>query len=162
MKKYVKAVLYSYPLLKMTEEGYEEHIKNVACMSHASKVGAERTAEYLAEEILRARRFSELRQIAEKVLGKMSEKEKFLLEIRYFRRRKKLKEFMEKLGEDGGFSKRNFFRKQHDVLKKAEGLFERYGLSKERFDRDFANFESMEIAMRFVDRVEDLTKGKIK
>lgn len=150
MESYVKAVLYAYPRLKDMEEDYGEHIRNVACMSYGSRVGAERVATYLAEEVIRKGLLGELRRISERTIGALSETERCLLEVRYFRRRRKLKEYALSFGEKGGFSERSYFRRQRQVLKKVGELFQRYGLTEERFFEDFVQFEYLKTAYRYI------------
>lgn len=156
LENYVKAVLYVYPRLKDMEEDYEEHIRNVAYMSYASKVGAERSAVYLAEEIIRKELLRELREISEQTIGNLSETEKCLLEVRYFRRKLKLKEYVKTVGDKGGFSPRSYFRRQKQLLKKVGEDFKRYGLTEERFFEDFAQFGYLKTAYRYI------TDGKEK
>jgi hypothetical protein len=49
-------VLYAYPLLEIMEEDYRIHIRNRALLSCLSTAPAEKTAEYIAGEILEKRK----------------------------------------------------------------------------------------------------------
>ena len=86
---YVKAVLYIYPKLAAIAEDYGEHIRNRALGSYRRGT-AEREAEYLAEEILRKGAIENLKEKVDGILKKLSGEERFLLEMRYFGRRKQV------------------------------------------------------------------------
>lgn len=143
----VKAFLYCYPKMEQMEGNYEEHIKNKAYTSF--KIAAERIAEEIAEEILKKSLLKDLKRRMDKVIERLTEQEKYLLELRYFRRKKALAEYEEKYGKDFFGSVRNYFRRQAALLKKTEILMERYGLGKEKREKYF-RLEELEAALSYI------------
>lgn len=152
MKNYVKIILHAYPFLKTVEEDYEEHIKNRALLSYDGRWTAEQTAEYLVNEILNMRRLEWLKRKIERVLDKLTDVERTLVEIRYFGKTRKLKSFLEK--EKNPLSKRRwtergYFRFQERLGNKIASLLILEGLTEERFERELAPIDVIEkIAQR--------------
>lgn len=108
---YVKAVLYIYPKLAAIAEDYGEHIRNRALGSYRRT--AEREAEYLAEEILRKGAIENLKEKVDGILKKLSGEERFLLEMRYFGRRKQVSAVGLRPR-----SERSYYRRQEKLLGK--------------------------------------------
>ena len=123
-----KALLYVYPMMKNLAEASRVGARNKALLSYRSKLGAMRDLEAVAEELLLAERLEELSDLLDGLLKRLSREELFLLEYRYFRRKKVLKEF----GEELACSERSYFRKQGRLLRKitahllARGITEKY------------------------------------
>ena len=146
-------MLYAYPYLKSVEEDYGEHIKNRALLSYRSNKTAEELACAIAEDILEKNRFIKLKEQVESVLDKLSEVEKILVGARYFGKRKKLNSaFVGKnTGKYGEWSERKYFRVQSRLVDKLRCLFVGVGLTKERFEKDFAHTELFEKICRQLD-----------
>ena len=151
MENYAKVMLYAYPFLRTVDKDYEDHIRNKAVLSYDSRITAERLAEYIAGEIIAKRNLEALKEDLEKVFGRLEEKENKLLAIRYFGKRKQLCEFLK--NEDGGFgwSERKYFREQKRLGEKVGAMMRSAGLTKERYQAEFADLELFKKIARFVD-----------
>ena len=116
MENYVKAVLYVYPRLERLEKDCEEHIRNRAFMSYDYRTTTERLSEELAEEIIRKGLIRELKRKTDAAIGALKKEEKFLLELRYFRRKSRLKQFCGETDFKEIGSERNYYRRQGEGL----------------------------------------------
>ena len=143
---YVKTILYIYPRLERIAADYGDHIRHRAILSYENRT-AERAAEYLAEEILKKRAIEALKERVDAALKKLNDEERFLLEVRYFGRKKKLREFLEAGTERPG-SERSYYRKQERLLKKVISVFSGVGLTEEAFFREYRGFGWMMSACR--------------
>ncbi len=143
MDDYVKLTLYAYPFLEEMIRGYEIHIRNGAVLSYRSNKTAEETAIYLAEEILAKRRLERLKGTVEAVLDKLSNVERLLVKIRYFGKERKMNKALMPVRENGyeNWSESKYFRAQNKLLVKLQGLFASCGLSKEEFEKEYADNE---------------------
>ena len=143
MDDYVKLTLYAYPHLEEVIKGYEIHIQNGAVLSYRSNKTAEETAIYLAEEILEKRRLEDLKERVEAVLDKLSAVEQLLVKIRYFGKEREIKRTLAPVRDKGyeNWSESKYFRMQNKLLLKLKGLFVSCGLSKEDFEREYADSE---------------------
>ncbi len=146
MENYVKEILYVYPLLITVEKDYEEHIKNRALLSYKSGMTAERLVEYLAEEIVWKENLTALKSGVERVLDKLSQTEKTLLEIRYFGRKHKEKFLKTETGQ--AWSRRKYFRMQDKLEERLDGLFKKEGLTKETYIQAWAESEPFKAVRR--------------
>ena len=145
-ESYAKTILYIYPRLERIAADYGDHIRHRAILSYENRT-AERAAEYLAEEILKKRAIEALKERVDAALKKLNDKERFLLEVRYFGRKKKLREFLEAGTERPG-SERSYYRKQERLLKKVISVFSGVGLTEEAFFREYRGFGWMMSACR--------------
>ncbi len=159
LENYAKVVLYAYPYLKTVREDYEEHIRNRALLSYRSRLSTESLMEYLAEEILCKEKLEWLKETLEGIFERLSEEERMLIEIRYFGRRrniKKLKELYSKGGNlKGCWSERSYFRKQRKVSEKVDAMLRYAGLTKERYEEEYAKIDILEKVQRFVEAGKD-------
>ena len=137
MEEYVQTLLYVYPRLGEITKDYGEHVENKAVLSCDGKMATDRLIEYLAKEILEKRKLESLSALLDDVVDGLSEKEKFLLELRYFRRRQRLRSgarvFRGKLG-----SRRSYPRVQEKLLKKFGERLRLCGVSEKRFLAEYA------------------------
>lgn len=134
MKNFVKIILYAYPLLKTVEKDYEEHIANKALLSYDGRWTAEQTAEYLAKEIIEMRRLEWLKGKVKRVLDKLTEEERALVEIKYFGKRKKWQFLFNKENPSAGkWTERSYFRRQQRLGEKLSALFIAEGIDEKRF-----------------------------
>ncbi len=145
-ESYAKTILYIYPRLERIAADYGDHIRHRAILSYENRT-AERAAEYLAEEILKKRAIEALKERVDAALKKLNDEERFLLEVRYFGRKKKLREFLEAGTERPG-SERSYYRKQERLLKKVISVFSGVGLTEEAFFREYRGFGWMMSACR--------------
>lgn len=156
MKKYVKVVLYSYPMLKTIGEEYQIHISNKALLSYRSQKSAEELVEYLAKEIICKNRLEYLKKILDGIMDKLDETEKALLDFRYFstckNRKKALNEKSGEMEKISAWSESTYFRRQTKLANKIEALLEGAGFSEEIFERDFAFIDVFQCVEKFLQR----------
>lgn len=148
MENYIKAVLYAYPLLKNVGEDYAEHIKNKAVLSYKSNKTAEALAEYLAGEILYKNRLVWLREVVKNTVDRLSENERTLLAIRYFGKKRKASEGIQ-FGND-----RKYFRIQQRLGEKVAGMLRVAGITKDLFEKEFAEIEIFKKICKHMERLE--------
>ena len=130
-----KAILYVYPMMNALSEATREGAKNKALLSYRSRLGALHDLESVAEDVLLAQRLDELSDLLDGLLAKLSREELFLLEYRYFRRKKVLREY----GGEINCSERNYFRRQERLLHKAAAYLVSQGMTEEYFCSAFKN-----------------------
>jgi hypothetical protein len=147
----VKAVLYAYPFLDTVSEDYQIHIRNKAVLSHRQSLPAEVVAERIVEVIFEKRCLEWLKEKVEVVLNKLSDLDKALVRMRYFRKSRK-----EKLpeGGQGVWSERKYFRMQDKLYSKLKSLFVGVGFTEEVFDEHFANREIFRKIGKFLESGE--------
>ena len=155
MENYAKIVLYAYPFLEAVDKDYEAHIRNKAVLSYDSKKTAEQLAEYIAGEIIVKRNLQGLKQDLDKVLDKLDDVEKRLVEIRYFGKRKQLRDFFK--SEDGGtvWNEGKYFRRQKRLGDKLAAMMRSVGLTEERYRRQFAKVDIFKRIARIVEAGRD-------
>lgn len=115
---------------------------------------AEREAEYLAEEILRKGAIENLKEKVDGILKKLSGEERFLLEMRYFGRRKQVSAVGLRPR-----SERSYYRRQEKLLGKMAALFAAAGLTEEAFFREYGGFAWMMSVRRRVGRRPGMRGG---
>ncbi len=134
---YAKVILYAYPHLHALAEASAVAAENKALLSFRSRRGALEEAERIAEELAVRSRLLRLEKAVEELLAQCSREELFLLEYRYFRRRRRLDAF-------GGYvvpcSERTYFRRQSALLKKAACCFAACGWTEEAYFAAFAGY----------------------
>lgn len=137
MKDYQKIILFLYPKLKRLIVSVGEIARARAVAS-----GADFATERCAEKIMEYIRFRDclivLEDDMQSILGELGREELYLLEYKYFRRKKMLeKEFADvRLA----CSERTYFRRQTRLESRLNGLFMRRGMSEEWFMRTFGEF----------------------
>ena len=155
LERYVKILLYTYPLLKTVEKDYEECISNKALLSYGNGKSAEETAMEIAYEIVCQRKFSWLKETLKGVIERLSEVERALVEVRYFgKKRTRLLEVCKEKSTGRLWSERKYFRCQDRLSQKLEAMIKR-AVSEEIFERDFASTDLIEAVGKFVQKKED-------
>lgn len=128
---YVKVLLYSYPKLEALIDAVSVSVTNKAVLSYKSTLKTETLLEKIEEDILLRQALLELNELMKGILATLSEEENYLLEYKYFRRKKVL------LGRYANFSlccsERNYFRKQQALLRKLGALLLKNGWTDEQF-----------------------------
>ena len=133
--EYVKAILYVYPMMEALADAARGAAKNKALLSYRSGYDALHDLEAVAEEILLGDRLDGLKTVLDCILAGLSKEERFLLEYRYFRRKRELKKF----GEELVCSERSYFRKQNRLLMKIASRLAAKGVTVSYFLKAFAN-----------------------
>ena len=151
MDTYIKAVLYIYPRLEKIEKDYGEHIGNKAILSYDYRAATEALTEYIAGEIIRKNLIEDLKRRVDRALERLSAEEKFLLELRYFGRKKQLAEYRKQDRYRNMCSERNYYRKQSRVLGKISSLLKLGGLTEEYFLREYSCFDWLTSVCRSID-----------
>ncbi len=131
---HVKAILYSYPVLGALEEAVSVSVENQAALSFRSARPADEIAEQVASRIFTCRALHAIRILMDDIVASLSEEEQFLLEYKYFRRKKVLREKFSDMKLT--CSERNYFRKQAALLKKTASALLLGGWTRERFERE--------------------------
>ena len=156
LKKYVKVVLYAYPVLRTIGEEYQIHISNKALLSYKSQKTTEELAEYLAKEIICKQRLEWLKRLLDGILDKLDTTERALLHLRYFSPCKNRKQGIER-GDASVFSTirswsdSTYFRRQNKLAIKMESMLESVGFSEEIYEKDFAFIDVFQAVSRFLE-----------
>ena len=146
---YVRALLYAYPRAEMLAEAVREGARVRAGLSYRSPRDTLSLMESIAADMEYAERLLFWKAQLERALSYCDERERFLLEYKYFRRTG---------GQGGGSggqpfgcSERSYFRKQNALLKKIALNLCCRGCSKETFYADFEGFSPL---MRILSALE--------
>ena len=160
MENYAKVILYAYPLLKTVGEDYAVHIRNKAVLSYDSNLTTERLAEYLAGEIIEKNRLEWLKNTVETVIGKLTDEERTLIEIRYFGHTKKLRDFLsgqaeKRKGGERGCSQRMYFRRQSRLADKLGAMLFYAGVTQKLYEEKFKDLGIFRKIHQFVEQGKD-------
>ena len=159
MENCVKAILYCYPMLDRISEGYIQHIKNKATMSHDGRIPTMELAEYLAKEICEKEKVQALKALMDKVLARLSLEERLLLELRYFGKMDRVRRMFaaKKAGIADDcmrdvpiWSERTYFRKQKSVMKKVCKRLDANGLNRDVFLKEYAELDGLAPVYQYV------------
>lgn len=135
---YVKVLLYAYPKLDALAEAAGGGAQVKAYLSFRSPRDALGLSERIAEEIVMSKKLFLLREELDKVISTCSERELYLLEYKYFRRREVLRGKFSRFSLD--VSERTYFRMQNALLSSVFARLTAAGLTRERFLRDFSSY----------------------
>lgn len=139
---YLKAVLYAYPKLRDVAEATAVSAENKAALSYKSYLDPLALMEGIAEEFLTARALFALSELLDDAISLLTEEEKFLLEYRFFRRKKYLRQMCAQ--RPFIFSQRSYFRRQVALLRKIRNILAARFFTEKEF---FARFSSCEFLM---------------
>lgn len=156
MEMRIKTALYAYPQLERLGRDYEEHIKNKAMLSYGSRWATEKLTEYIATEIVRKQNVYRLKEELDKILSRLNEEERLLLEARYFGKMDRVRRLF--AAQEAGLTKtvvkpwceRTYYRKQAKVLKKIVGLFKAGGMDESNFDETYLDVEYLGLLFQYV------------
>ncbi|MDD6994597.1 MAG: hypothetical protein SPH68_03535 [Candidatus Borkfalkiaceae bacterium] len=141
-RDYIKTALYVYPALKAAAKEVSEHVQRKACLSYGDRRSCEALAEYLLQQLDTKERLETLFYTIGNALDKLSAREKFLLQVRYFGGKHKVisaysDEELQKLCG----SRRSYYRRQEKLVKKIGERFMAGGLNEENFYREYGSIE---------------------
>lgn len=145
--EFVKVVLYGYPMLEEMADGVSAGAEVKAKLSFRSWEDTAALTEKIADEILLAERLRSLRALTESVLDGLSQEELFLLEYKYFRRKRLLRD---NPCANMLCSERSYYRRQNAVFQKVCSRFAARGFTEETFLRRFGTFPAFMRALRAV------------
>ena len=135
---YVKVLLYSYPKLDALADAVGCGAEVKALLSFRGRCDALSIAEKVAEEIVISKKLSLLKGELDRAISNLTDRELFLLEYKYFRRKEYLR------GKFSGFvlgcSERSYFRMQNALLVKMASRLKMLGYTQQRFFSEFGNF----------------------
>ena len=165
MENCVKAALYCYPMMDRICEGYVQHIKNKATMSHDGRVPTVQLAEYLAKEICEKERAQALKAVLDELLSRLTLEERLLLDLRYFGKMDRVRRmFAAKragLADDGMrdvpiWSERTYFRKQKALMEKLCRRLTCRGIDKDVFLKEYADLDGIAPVYQYVELGKDV------
>lgn len=134
---YVKVLLYAYPQLPAFAEAIGVSVENRAALSFRSVKDTLSIAEELATELGRKVRLMNVCEKLDRILLRLTEEEAFLLEYKYFRRKRQLREKFSEWAFD--CSERSYYRKQTALLRKIAARLIACGETEERFLEEFSD-----------------------
>lgn len=133
-----KVILYAYPHLGALAEASQVAAENKARLSFRARMDTLREMELVANELAVRVHLLRLERAVEEFVCTCSREERFLLEYRYFRRKKELVSY----GEFAvPWSERTYYRRQSALLKKAAAFFSANGWSEEEFLDVFSDYQ---------------------
>lgn len=136
--EYAKVILYVYPYLSELSDAVGVAAVNKAMLSFRSRDDALRTAERIVDELAVKSKLVRLEKAVDAVLQAFDEEEMYLLEYKYFRRRRVLREKYADYCLQ--CSERTYFRKQSAVFKKFASRLALYGWTEQAYQDAFENF----------------------
>lgn len=148
LKEYQAVLLYVYPKLERLEENIGQLVEAKARASYAGKESTEACAKKMIEYLYVKDCFAWVRASLNEVLASLTKEERYLLEYKYFRRKKMLE------GEFAGmccpFAERTYYRRQRKLADKLNGELIRRGMDEAWFMRTFGEVPYMMAALRSV------------
>lgn len=169
LDNYVKVILYTYSRFEELEKEYESHIFFKALTSYDYRLSTQKTAEYLAGQIIEKVGLKSLREMVDKALKELSEEEMLLLSMRYFGKIDRLKRTLKNIDEkytdkkekreviertfgiNRVFSERSYFRKQKILLEKITRKLKALGLDEDTFEKKYAAFSFFTAVKRYIE-----------
>ncbi len=145
MKGYQKVMLYAYPKLKRWTEDIGQMIRAKACASYRGRETAESCVEKLLEYQYAQNCFQSLKADLDTIFGALTEEELYLLEYKYFRRKKVLQSKFCDFRVD--YSERTYFRRQKRLEIKLNALFLQRGMDIAWFERTLKPIPCMAAAL---------------
>lgn len=137
---HVEALLFLYPRAEMLAEAVREGARVRAALSYRSPRDTLSVMESIARDMQYAEHILRWKRAIDASLRPLSASERFLLEYKYFRRRRKL------IGmEETAFplSERSYFRRQRELLEKLSVELNKRGYGREEFFCDFEGFSPL-------------------
>lgn len=144
---YEKTLLYLYPHLDKMSAALDTSLRTQAVLSYRKREGAEALVERLLLADFQSRFLLSTREALDEILREFTREELFVIEYRYFRRKK----FMRAYESDPvKMSLRTFYRCQHRVLQKFSAALRRREMDEKWF---LEHFSRMDWAMRVYAKV---------
>ena len=153
--EYVKVMLYAYPKLDELAYAVAEGAEVKAALSFRSYDDTFTLLEKIANEVLLSQKLRGLKRFLDGVLASFSEEERFLLEYKYFRRKKILRQADMCLP----CSERSYFRRQTAVFRKVCSRFLTGGWTEQKFMKEFSSYLPF---MRFLKALREGKERTIK
>lgn len=157
---YEKTLLYAYPYLGRMSEAIGRETEVKAALSYRRE-NTERVVEELLDGIFQREILQEIGRKIGEILKEFSKEERYLLEYKFFRRKRKLIAY----GEDvlSQLSERTIYRRQKEILKKFSALSAIRGINERWFSENLLPMDWMEAIYRRVEAGDDFrVAGKHK
>ncbi len=151
----VKTLLYAYPRLEDLAEASEVAGENKAYLSFRSNRSALDDCLAVAEEFSLSEKLLHLRDQLSLVVDSLTPEEQYLLEYKYFRRRKILASLSDMVPT---YSVRTYFRKQNELLRKVRSRLMFLGWSDRIFENEFGSYPPF---VRLKKRLQKEGEGKV-
>lgn len=135
---YVKVLLYGYSKLDMLADAVEDGARVQAALSFRTYHNTLELAQKISLDVLHGEKLRFWKRELSDLLAELSEEELFLLEYKYFRRKRQLATRF--ADWEMTYSERSYFRKQNVLLQRVACKLSARGLSEERFFDDFGEF----------------------
>lgn len=148
MKAYQKVMLLLYPKLERMAEDIRKIVNALAC-SCGGFEAAEQSVERVIGYLYARNCFLTMKAELDEVIAQLGREERYLLEYKYFRRRRVLAGEFADLCMD--CSERTYFRRQNRLADKFNALLLRRGLSEEWFRDTFADVPYIMAALEKVE-----------
>ena len=144
---YEKTLLYLYPHLDGMSAALDTSLRTQAILSYRKQEGAEALVERLLLADFQSRFLCAAREALDELFKEFSREEMFMLEYRYFRRKRVMRAYEDMPVR---MSLRTFYRRQRRVLQKFSAALRQRGMDEGWF---LENFSSMDWAMRVYAKV---------
>lgn len=135
---YLKVLLYGYPKMEALADSVKEGARVRARLSFRNYGDVLALAESIAEEMVVCERLQAWKQALESCLSAASDEQLFLLEYKYFRRKRMLKGKF--CNREVNYSERSYFRKQNELLHSIAAHLAIAGYTEKLFFDDFGTF----------------------
>lgn len=155
MKAYQKVLLLVWPKLEKLTENIGQYAQAKAYASFSGRETAEKCVEKILDYLYIRDCFAVLQAKMEEILGKLNREERYLLEYKYFRRKKVLERDFGDIRCD--YCERTYYRRQKRLGEKLNHLFLRSGMDEDWFLRTFASVPYMTGLLERVRRSGELS-----
>lgn len=148
MKDHVKVMLFLYTRTDRLIECLGQIVEAKAIASFSDRRSTEECVEKMIEYTHFRNCLLVLSGEMKEIMSELTKEERYLLEYKYFRRKKMLEgEFK---GMELDFSERTYFRRQIRLSAKLNGLFELHGLGERWFEKNLCGIPYIAAALERV------------
>ena len=155
VKAYQKVLLLVWPKLEKLTQNIGQYAQAKAYASFSGKETAEKCVEKILDYLYIRDCFTVLQAKMEEVLEQLNREEKYLLEYKYFRRKKVLERDFGDISCD--YCERTYYRRQKRLGEKLNHLFLRSGMDENWFMQTFASVPYMTGLLERVRRSGELS-----
>lgn len=155
VKAYQKVLLLVWPKLEKLTQNIGQYAQAKAYASFSGKETAEKCVEKILDYLYIRDCFTVLQAKMEEVLEQLNREEKYLLEYKYFRRKKVLERDFGDISCD--YCERTYYRRQKRLGERLNHLFLRSGMDENWFMQTFASVPYMTGLLERVRRSGELS-----
>ena len=150
VKDYQKVLLLVWPKLEKLTEFIGQYAQAKAYASFSGRETSEQCVQKILDYLYIRDCFTVLREQMGEVFAKLSREELYLLEYKYFRRKRKLEGEFAQL--QCNFCERTYYRRQRKLGEKLNSLFLQRGMDENWFFRTFSSVPYMQNLLERVKR----------